>query len=664
MIDRLSRRSVRRLALVLAAAVMLFGAAAAADVPAKIGPEFQVNTFTDGSQLHPDVARFPDGHFVVVWQDLEGSPVRVKSRLYEASGAPASGELAVTHTVPASSPRVTALPDGGFAVVWEDSNNVNLRRFDREGQPLYPLASAVVVNEPSFQPSFTPDIASNSAGTLAVVWIRPLTNQILLRRLDAAGNPLGASVQVNTFATGLIGPHVAMNDAGSVLVSWGDTGLNKVRARRFDGPSGTWSKEVTIEAPGGSNTVGNVPVLYPEGDGAVVFSDFRSVDIRVFAQQMDAAGALKGVASEIGGPLFFTGNLDAAIDAAGNAFVVWVAREGNASAISARIHGRLLDRSWRPVGGELTVSTGDLGFYDEEPAVAADASGGVVTVWSDVGEFLGYPSLTILPGKDGSEFGVFGQLLDPACVADSEVLCLGAGNRFRVRVSWKIPGGETGVGRSHPLTADTGALWFFSPDNLELMIKVLDGRPVNGHFWVFYGALSNVEYTITVTDTATGKEKTYHNAPGQLPSRADTSAFEDAAAVPAAAVAVAAPAAAATGCPIFITDTTLCLQSGRFFAEVTFTDPRNGTSGPGHALGLTSDTGTFWFFDSSNLELMIKVLDGRAVNGHFWVFFGALSNVAYTIKVTDTETGEQRTYVNPRGQLASRADTSAFPVGH
>ena len=87
-------------------------------------------------------------------------------------------------------------------------------------------------------------------------------------------------------------------------------------------------------------------------------------------------------------------------------------------------------------------------------------------------------------------------------------------------------------------------------------------------------------------------------------------------------------------------------------------------SGPGHAVELTSDTGAFWFFDPKNLELMIKVLDGRPVNGHFWVFFGALSNVEYTIRVTDTETGEQRTYVNPRGQLASRADTSAFPVGH
>ena len=80
----------------------------------------------------------------------------------------------------------------------------------------------------------------------------------------------------------------------------------------------------------------------------------------------------------------------------------------------------------------------------------------------------------------------------------------------------------------------------------------------------------------------------------------------------------------------------------------------------GQAVPITSDTGSFWFFSNANLEVIVKVLDGRSVNGHFWVFYGALSNVEYTITVTDTETGAVRTYFNPQGQLASVADTSAF----
>ena len=86
----------------------------------------------------------------------------------------------------------------------------------------------------------------------------------------------------------------------------------------------------------------------------------------------------------------------------------------------------------------------------------------------------------------------------------------------------------------------------------------------------------------------------------------------------------------------------------------------SGHTGVGQAVPLSSDTGAFWFFGASNLELVVKVLDGTAVNGKHWVFFAALSDVEYTVTVTDSLTGLRRTYHNPRGVLASAADTGAF----
>jgi len=121
--------------------------------------------------------------------------------------------------------------------------------------------------------------------------------------------------------------------------------------------------------------------------------------------------------------------------------------------------------------------------------------------------------------------GMHGAIEVEAGTADPTVLTLGAG-RFEVRVAWSSSSlGTTGEGQAISLTADTGAFWFFQPTNVELVVKILDGRGINGHFWIFYGALSNVEYTITVTDTVTGAVREYHNPEGNLASGADTTAF-------------------------------------------------------------------------------------------------------------------------------------------
>ena len=77
--------------------------------------------------------------------------------------------------------------------------------------------------------------------------------------------------------------------------------------------------------------------------------------------------------------------------------------------------------------------------------------------------------------------------------------------------------------------------------------------------------------------------------------------------------------------------TAACLTGDRFQVSVSFT--ANGTTADATAIRMTTDTGYFWFFDPTNVELVVKVLDGRSINDHFWVFYGALSNTQYTVTV-------------------------------
>jgi hypothetical protein len=67
-------------------------------------------------------------------------------------------------------------------------------------------------------------------------------------------------------------------------------------------------------------------------------------------------------------------------------------------------------------------------------------------------------------------------------------------------------------------------------------------------------------------------------------------------------------------------------------------------------VGITGDTGYFWFFAPDNAEILLKVLDACAINGHFWVFAAGLTDVEVELTVTDTEGGAERVYRNPLGR--------------
>lgn len=245
------------------------------------------------------------------------------------------------------------------------------------------------------------------------------------------------------------------------------------------------------------------------------------------------------------------------------------------------------------------------------------------------------------------------------CVQDPTTLCL-HGSRFEARVDF-----DSVAAHASPVGFDTGAFWLFSGGNLELLIKVVDGRRVNGHFWVFSGGLSDIAYTLTIRDVETGSTRSYENRQGEMRSVADTSAFlatEDPSEVtppPETTPAIEG----GSGCVISFAN--LCLAERRFSVEVAVPDPSGVPGVPGVpllgvAVPLTSEAGSFWVFTPNNLEIIVKVVDGRAVNGHFWIFIGGLSDLEYRVRVIDNLSLKLKDYVNTPGVVASVADTSTF----
>jgi hypothetical protein len=111
------------------------------------------------------------------------------------------------------------------------------------------------------------------------------------------------------------------------------------------------------------------------------------------------------------------------------------------------------------------------------------------------------------------------------CTPDATSLCLNGG-RYQVRAAFRTPQGVTANAVAVGLTETSGYFWFFSPDNVELTVKVLDGCSFNSRKWFFASGMTNVSVTLTVTDTVTGVTRSYENPSGTafVPIQ-DTNAF-------------------------------------------------------------------------------------------------------------------------------------------
>ena len=195
-----------------------------------LGPEFQVNGYTPGAQLAPAVASDAQGGFVVVWSGERAQSIghHLLGRRFGADGSPAGGEFFVTQSGRRASVvgEIGMAPAGEFVVVWGEtlSTEVMGRRFDSDGSPLGP---EFAVSEPPPVEAREARIGVLSDGAFVVVWSS--YTDVVARRYDLHGNPLGEQFSI----TG--GPHY-FKRPGSVRVQPDDDFVVGWSSLEFGGP--------------------------------------------------------------------------------------------------------------------------------------------------------------------------------------------------------------------------------------------------------------------------------------------------------------------------------------------------------------------------------------------------------------------------------------------
>lgn len=292
------------------------------------------------------------------------------------------------------------------------------------------------------------------------------------------------------------------------------------------------------------------------------------------------------------------------------------------------------------------------------------------------------------------------------CAPNSTTVCL-LNDRFKVVIDYvnpfSTPPNQPGtfiaarllVGVQNP---DTALFGFDSAQAVEVVVRIQDTRPFGAdRFDIYYGGMTDVGYTVTVTDTETGVVRRYTNTAGNVGGGVDRASFPASAfpsvnatltsggtdsftangTVPqyepiatASSMSVASNLTASATSTCAANATTACLLSDRFKVVIDFVNPfSTPPNQPGTFLAArllegvqNPDTALFGFGSPQAVEVVVRIQDARPFAPRFDVYFGGMTDVGYTVTVTDTVTGTVRSYQNVAGNVGGGVDRASFPT--
>jgi hypothetical protein len=372
-----------------------------------VGPEFQINVFTNSPQEFPAVASDADGDFVVTWDSAgqDGQGHGVFARRFSSAGDPLDVELQVhTYTTAGSRiPTVATSSAGDFVIVWRDGGGGNYdihgRRFSSAGSP---LASQFQVSTYTQNEQINPVVAANAAGDFIVAWISNpqdgAEGGIFAQRYSSAGTPLGVEFQVNSYTAGYQrNPTVAIVPGNDFVIAWQsdqqDGASFGVFAQRFSSAGGPLAIEFQVN-DFTSNYQGN-PSAVPGLNGSFVVTWESRYQIgsgyAIFARRFASTGAPLAIEFAVSVRTLSSYRLPAVTtDADGDFVVVW--REiYNPN----DVFGRRFSSAGFPLTVPFQINTYTTSSQNR-PAVAARSDGDFVVVWMSL-------------YQDGNNYGIFGQ---------------------------------------------------------------------------------------------------------------------------------------------------------------------------------------------------------------------------------------------------------------
>ncbi len=236
-----------------------------------LGDDLPISAGPPGRHFDAAVAVAADGAFVVAWEFSSGDDEGVLVRRFAADGTPRGDAVrpaeAPTGLAIQLNPALALLPDGGFALAWEElefsgvtlRSALWLRRYNADGAP---MDVALEVAAAPGEEQRDPTLVADPDGTLTLAWATHLaagSDAIRVRRYTPAGEPSGPATTLSAPAPIVrFSPAVAAGAAGSILVAWAEP--DGPVARRLDANGAVSGEPFFPRSSAPSRSVGRVAV--------------------------------------------------------------------------------------------------------------------------------------------------------------------------------------------------------------------------------------------------------------------------------------------------------------------------------------------------------------------------------------------------------------------
>jgi hypothetical protein len=395
---------VRAATLVCALALMMLRSAETSAQTVPPGAEFRVNTYTADDQQSPSAAALESGGFVVVWASFDQGATLdydVYAQRYDATGAPAGGELRVNSTTDddQESPRVVGMADGGFLVVWQSraatGYDVFVRRFDANGAA---VGAEVRANTHTADDQQHPAIARGNDDTFVVVWqsfdqVGSFDFDIYGRRLTSTGQVNGTEFLVNsTTSDDQTAPAIVGSATGGYLVAWQsldadiDTGFD-IYTRLLNASAVPPGPDRRLNATIADDQ--EKPAVSAATDGSYVVA-WQSAEqdgsgAAVIARRVAANGTATGAEIVVNQTVQGDQSAPALAVKSASGFVVSWQSFGQDAALGYGVFAREFDAAGVAATNEFAVNT-TVADDQQAPSVESGGDGGFVIAWQSFGQ--------------------------------------------------------------------------------------------------------------------------------------------------------------------------------------------------------------------------------------------------------------------------------------